>query len=182
MRRRLFTLAVGLSAVLCVAAAVLEWHSMNRLDCVTRAAWGPEGGMPARIWTAGSDCGSMFVTYERSDRLFPPLQAVYQRSFPPGIHVTSIESAGWTLNDPFEFDLDRRQDVQATQQRFEARAPGWAVILTTAVLPALWSFHRLTRRRPHGLCPACGYDLRATPGRCPECGTAAPTQSSCRST
>jgi hypothetical protein len=37
---------------------------------------------------------------------------------------------------------------------------------TMATLPGL---HKILRRR-RGACPACGYDLRATPERCPECG------------
>ena len=53
------------------------------------------------------------------------------------------------------------------------------VILITAVIPMGWLLYQTTARtkaflaspshRP-GHCRACGYDLRATPDRCPECG------------
>jgi len=50
--------------------------------------------------------------------------------------------------------------------------PCWWILLVTVPLPALLLFRRLrTKRRIRsGQCAACGYDLRATPDRCPECG------------
>lgn len=59
--------------------------------------------------------------------------------------------------------------------------PYWSVVLPMAAWPTATAigviFRRgrrsLARRRyRQGHCPACGYDLRATPDCCPECGAA----------
>ncbi len=50
--------------------------------------------------------------------------------------------------------------------------PHWSLLLALAILPTLrgWQLLRARQRRGENLCSQCGYDLRATPQRCPECG------------
>jgi hypothetical protein len=57
------------------------------------------------------------------------------------------------------------------------RIPYWFPVVVTALPIGAWlamKCRKRLRRHRRGLCASCGYDLRATPERCPECG-AVPT-------
>ena len=57
--------------------------------------------------------------------------------------------------------------------------PYWFVAALASLVPLRWMiavFVRARRRR-RGLCAWCGYDVRVSEGRCPECGQPLPARS-----
>jgi hypothetical protein len=62
--------------------------------------------------------------------------------------------------------------MYSTLRYRQLAVPYWLLAALAAVAPLArgWSAARRRARRRRGRCAACAYDLRATPGRCPECG------------
>ncbi len=64
---------------------------------------------------------------------------------------------------------------QADAMQLLVVIPYWFIVVMAALLPAVALLRapaliRVRRRRKNGLCERCGYDLRACPERCAECG------------
>jgi hypothetical protein len=177
--RKLFNLAAGVSAVLLVATAIAWPISYWRYEAVARNT--PDGGETYLILLAQR----LYVSqgaFRESDRFNPatvtytwrssPRQRVWYSMLSIGRKTTE---GGWQEAYFLGFVLDWKRGPTA---RFVGIGfPIWFLLLVFAWLPTIaWLRYRGSRlrRRRHamGLCIACGYDLRATPDRCPECGTA----------
>ncbi len=194
MKRRLFTFLSAASCLLAMALAGLWirsywWNDQidkfRHVDEPDSETTGKVGVFEAESWRGRA-------------RLFVEMNTGYMdddgqwhiESSPaslPGLaegHDLDVEPA----NPPIFFDAGKlayhiffnragfalyRNDINSTGHDYTLISPLWPMVLLTMLPPALWIRSRRKSRRLMriGLCPNCSYDLRATPGRCPECGT-----------
>jgi hypothetical protein len=95
----------------------------------------------------------------------------------PGFHFQSVPFAtdGARHHWPpawFAWHQSRREKPHPWEAK-NIRVPYWSLALILGVAPTarVANIVRSRRCRRRGLCHVCGYDLRASPERCPECGT-----------
>jgi len=75
------------------------------------------------------------------------------------------------ITSHFGFAGFYERQIDPVEQETGIFLPYWAIAVVT-LIPSLMWLHG--RRKIPGTCQTCGYDLRATPDRCPECGTVPP--------
>jgi hypothetical protein len=185
MARRLLAFISLISLLLCVAMAALWAQSYRRTDALMAGFWGyryhprytnyydawelnafnDHGKLKLRLWLRGCVAGpGRYEAFPRQKgRLFTVGPADPYR----------LEAA--------EFDIAHAQRTRlAPDFRYRSTArvrlaviPHADAVGFTALLPLIATVYLLRRRRllQPGLCPICGYDLRASKDRCPECGT-----------
>jgi hypothetical protein len=87
-----------------------------------------------------------------------------------GYCLLVFRGTGWTVGSFEGPSIGLDLDIETLGPTYHWRLPYWAAVLLGLVLP-LWRtrIHFRPRRSRHA-CHKCGYDLRATPDRCPECG------------
>ena len=140
----------------------------------TYAGPGTGGGEEAAIYYASWAEWNRYQ--EKTSAPPPPATNFWERAGFHLWHATQTDTSdpytmwGWLLRRPRNPVLIYRVD-----QLF-LTLPYWSLVSATASIPILrilFACGRKWRRRTKvakNLCPSCGYDLRATPGRCPECG------------
>lgn len=164
-----------------IAVAVALACALGLVWMTARTGWLPLSAYLVPLWLAGAYALILIATsFVRTWRAYPALRREMRRQ-----RLADLRAGG----------LPRRQFERGTWLRVQVPimllgvAGGafsahlfprddWrrfvVVIVTVAVMCALvWWLEKWNRKfRPEleTLCPKCGYNLAASPGRCPECG------------
>ncbi len=88
-----------------------------------------------------------------------------------GRQANEADADVFFARDVFEFGSNARYGGMWSYWRLQL--PCWVVIGGALILPTIAAarLRQSQRRAVAGACAVCGYDLRATPETCPECGT-----------
>jgi hypothetical protein len=172
MKRRLFNLLAGLSLAIAGALVVaglpsphgkgLGWAS----NIVERREYSAYG---VGLFRGNINFGSWHETW-------PQDCSTPQPPGDGGVFCDGRIAVDDTSSFGFPF-YHCRNDIDGYVATFWGlQLPVWPVAVVSS-LPGLVNIAARIRGKLHrrrvkvGLCPICGYDLRATPDRCPECGT-----------
>jgi len=169
--RLVFHGLAGISLILCVTSIMLWGRSYYRGETLHWFGDGRELNLASRrgqvdcykVWASNLRTTPTKFTYfvDPADRGFEGRVIVLKRS-------SEMQSFGPYLGFAFF-----REYPSYAELFVEIIAPWWFLTLVTVVMPCIWvrRWRKLLRAVQPGCCASCGYDLRATPKRCPECGT-----------
>ncbi len=162
-------------------------HRMNFADEVILTVTSARGGLAARLKSERAD----YHTRDPDTTTGPGAWGAYDARG-AWYRLSPATAYPWHAATPPTADWQRRLGLQADEilratgpnSRPEVRSKTWIIVfppwllllpLATYVATRAVLFLRRAQRHAAGHCPTCGYDLRATTERCPECGAPVPT-------
>ena len=165
MARALFSLFAALSLLLCLAA-LAAWSNSSILPKLVKLSDGPAGGSSVSVDAGRVSYFHIAFTVE------PNMARMLRDAVQPGIGGRPWRNGGFDLKWRVPLTTTGGGKTSTIGEWTVVSVPFWAIAAASAVAPAAWLLRHFTarHRRRARLCPSCGYDVRLTPDRCPECG------------